>query len=72
MENPYLAVKRNWNNKFTKSNMFEVCSICRSEKDVEMHHVISIKSLRDPKGTKLDWFTRGMLAINRKQVPLCS
>ena len=43
--------------------------ICKSEENVEMHHVRQIKDLRS-KG-KLDFYTRQMAAINRKQVPLC-
>jgi hypothetical protein len=35
-----------------------------------MHHVRKIKDLKD-RNTNLDFFTRQMAAINRKQVPLC-
>ena len=35
-----------------------------------MHHVRKIRDLRSPK-KELDFFTRQMAAINRKQVPLC-
>lgn len=35
-----------------------------------MHHVRKIRDLRNQK-SKLDFFTRQMAAINRKQVPLC-
>jgi len=38
--------------------------------DVEMHHVRKIRDLKD-RNTKLDFYTRQMAAINRKQVPLC-
>jgi hypothetical protein len=34
-----------------------------------MHHVRQIKDLK--KSLKLDFFTKQMAAINRKQVPLC-
>jgi nicotine oxidoreductase len=54
----------------TTSNLFKECIICGTSKDVEMHHVRSIKSLRDKNSTK-DFFTRQMAAINRKQLPLC-
>jgi hypothetical protein len=36
-----------------------------------MHHVRKIKELRN-KNNKLDFYTRQMAAINRKQIPLCS
>lgn len=35
-----------------------------------MHHVRKIRDIRKP-NSKLDFFTRQMAAINRKQVPLC-
>lgn len=59
-----------WNSKFTKSNLNKACLICGSESDVEMHHVRKIRDLR-AQDSKLDFFTRQMAAINRKQIPLC-
>lgn len=35
-----------------------------------MHHVRKIRDLKSP-NNKMDFFTRQMAAINRKQVPLC-
>lgn len=35
-----------------------------------MHHVRKIRDLKKP-NSKLDFFTRQMAAINRKQIPLC-
>jgi len=43
--------------------------ICGETEQVEMHHVRSIKALRDKKS--LDFFTKQIALINRKQVPLC-
>lgn len=54
----------------TTSNLFKECIICKSNIDIEMHHVRSIKALKD-KTSKIDFFTRQMAAINRKQIPLC-
>lgn len=34
-----------------------------------MHHVRKIRDLKNSK--KLDFFTKQMAAINRKQIPLC-
>lgn len=65
-------MERNWNNKFTKSNLWENCAICDADSQIEMHHVRSIRDLRDPKGKNKDWFTRAMNGINRKQIPLCN
>lgn len=44
--------------------------ICGDDTNVEMHHVKHIKDLKS-KNSKLDFFTRQMRAINRKQIPLC-
>lgn len=64
-------IERNWNNKLTKSNLWESCAICGADSQIEMHHVRSIRDLRDPKGKSKDWFTRAMNGINIKQIPLC-
>ena len=49
--------------------MNEKCVICGSENEIEMHHVRSIRDLKNPQ-SKLDFFTRQLAAINRKQVAL--
>lgn len=67
---PLKALDKVWNAKFTKSNLFRECILCGTTQEVEMHHVKKIKGLRDKK-SKLDFFTRQMAAINRKQIPLC-
>lgn len=55
-----------WNNKKTRSALFETCLICGST-PVQMHHLRQIKGMN----VKLDFFGKQMAAINRKQVPLC-
>lgn len=67
---PAKLINQNWNNKFTKSALFQVCAICEVSENIHMHHVRSIRTLRD-KNSKLDFLTRQMQAINRKQIPLC-
>nr|QGZ08705.1 hypothetical protein [Saprochaete ingens] len=70
MVNPEDLTRINWNRKYTKSNLFEKCVICNAESNIEMHHVRSIKTMKDKtKGT--DFFTKQMSKINRKQIPLC-
>nr|AZP40192.1 hypothetical protein [Ulva flexuosa] len=59
-----------WNAKFTKSNLHKACIICGKTDGVEMHHIRSIGDLKKP-SSKLDFFSRQMAAINRKQIPLC-
>lgn len=67
---PLQDLEKVWNAKFTKTNLFKKCIICKSSIGVEMHHVRKIRELRNKK-SNLDFFTRQMAAINRKQVPLC-
>ena len=43
-----------------------VCSVCQSHQGVEMHHVTALKDLK-----KREIAERIMIAINRKQIPLC-
>jgi group II intron reverse transcriptase/maturase len=69
-KDPFKSLEENWNQKFTKSNIFQTCIICGSNERIEMHHVRQIKDLRNPKSKK-DFYTRQMEAINRKQIPLC-
>lgn len=70
LKDPFKALETVWNSKFTKSKLFRSCIICESTDEVEMHHVRKIRDLRN-KDSKLDFYTRQMAAINRKQVPLC-
>jgi group II intron reverse transcriptase/maturase len=69
-KDPLKNLEEVWNAKFTKTNLNAPCVICGSEERVEMHHVRKIRDLKNPKN-KLDFYTRQMAAINRKQVPLC-
>jgi hypothetical protein len=68
---PFVKLEETWNNKFTKSNLFKVCIICGTDQNVEMHHVRKIRDLRNPETLSKDFLTRQMMAINRKQVPIC-
>lgn len=67
---PLKSLDKVWNAKFTKSNLFKECIICGETNGVEMHHVRRIRDIKKP-NAKLDFFTRQMAAINRKQIPLC-
>jgi group II intron reverse transcriptase/maturase len=67
---PLIAIEKVWNAKFTKTNLNQVCLICGNQAKVEMHHVRKIRDLKDRK-SNLDFYTRQMAAINRKQIPLC-
>ena len=69
-QDPLKNIEKVWNAKFTKSKLGTICVICGSSENVEMHHVRQIRDMKNPNG-KLDFYTRQMAAINRKQVPLC-
>jgi group II intron reverse transcriptase/maturase len=63
-EDPYTALRGKSERAHTA--LKGVCCVCGSEQKVEMHHVRRIKDLRGR--TKR---SRIMIAINRKQIPLC-
>lgn len=69
-QHPLNKIEKVWNAKFTKSNLTAPCAIYGSTSDVEMHHVRQIRDVKKP-NSKLDFFTRQMGAIYRKQIPLC-
>jgi group II intron reverse transcriptase/maturase len=69
-QDPIKSIDTVWNAKFTKSKLTAPCVICGNTTDVEMHHVRQIRDMKNP-NSKLDFFTRQMAAINRKQVALC-
>jgi len=69
-QDPLMSLDKVWNAKFTKTSLYASCVICGSDENVEMHHVRKIRDLKMP-NSKLDFFTRQMAAINRKQIPLC-
>jgi len=60
-----------WQGKLTRSNIGKPCCICGSVENVEMHHLKAIRDLKTKYGNKYDFFRTQMIAINRKQVPLC-
>jgi group II intron reverse transcriptase/maturase len=54
----------------TGSKLDQPCVICGGTEDVEMHHVRHLRKM-DTKREK-EGFIRVMIALNRKQLPLCS
>jgi hypothetical protein len=67
--NMLATIERSWANKLTRTNIDKTCIICGTGENIHLHHIQQIKDLR--KNIKLDFFTKQMTAINRKQVPLC-
>ena len=50
------------------SALYAACVLCGSDQDVEMHHVRALKDLKKQKKSALEVH---MIAIARKQLPLC-
>jgi hypothetical protein len=49
------------------------CLICKSRDDIEMHHLKHIRSMKKrSEFKKLDYLTRIMIKLNRKQIPICA
>lgn len=62
---PYTIVSRQI---ITIDSMGQPCINCKSNIEVEMHHIKHIKTIN----VKLNPFDQMVAKINRKQVPLCS
>lgn len=61
-----------WTKKYTRRNVGEACIVCGSDENVEIHHIRKIQNvLNQRKIEKIDWFKAQIIAIRRKQVPLC-
>lgn len=56
----------NWR---TYKNLNAYCAICGTDKDIEWHHVNSLRSGSGQQKTK--GFNRVLSQLNRKQIPLC-
>jgi 5-methylcytosine-specific restriction endonuclease McrA len=53
----------------TAARLNSQCFVCGSTTNLEMHHVKHIRKASD--STKLDYWTRAMSNMNRKQIPVC-
>jgi group II intron reverse transcriptase/maturase len=53
----------------TRSKLDRPCVICGSTEGIEMHHVRHLRKMDERK--KKEGFIRVMIALNRKQLPLC-
>lgn len=64
-------IEANWFGVTTKNNFGQVCTICGTDKDIQMHHIRKVYNLRqDYINNKLKFnVLKG--ALNRKQIPLC-
>lgn len=53
-----------WKRSLDATNL--VCLLCRATEGIEMHHVRHLR-----KGKSKNWLTQRMIAMNRKQIPVC-
>lgn len=60
-----------WSTKLTESNIKRVCVLCGTGKDIEMHHLRSVKDIRQKIRTGNATFDEWSGAFKRKQIPLC-
>nr|CRX66589.1 putative reverse transcriptase protein [Axinella verrucosa] len=42
------------------------CAVCQATEGIEMHHVKHLRKSKD-----MDWLTRRIVTMNRKQIPVC-
>jgi group II intron reverse transcriptase/maturase len=55
----------------TRSKLGQKCAVCGDDSDVEMHHVRHLRKMNQ-RWKDDQSFKRVMIALNRKQIPLCS
>ena len=61
-----------WAAKLTESNIGKSCFLCGSTKDIEMHHLKSVKDVKQKIRNGNASFSAWKGAFLRKQIPLCS
>jgi group II intron reverse transcriptase/maturase len=61
-------LNKTWSNSMTQSQFDEVCAVCGTSDNIEMHHIRYVKNVRMKVRTYAQW--EG--AFNRKSIPLCS
>jgi len=69
---PFEILTATWQGKRTRTNLDKPCCICGTMEKVEMHHIKAVRDLKTKyQSGKLEFFKMQMIAINRKQLPLC-
>jgi group II intron reverse transcriptase/maturase len=69
---PDAVINQMWINKVTKSTVFKSCAICDATENIEMHHLRSVKDVRNKIKQGKASFAIWKGAFLRKQIPLCS
>jgi len=60
-----------WGTKLTNSALLKPCVLCNTKYKVEMHHLRSVKDVRNKIKTGNNTFKIWLGAVARKQIPLC-
>ena len=60
-----------WASKLTESNISKNCVLCGTSTNIEMHHLRSVKDIRQKVKTGDATFDEWRGAFRRKQIPLC-
>jgi len=68
---PFNALSINWSNRLTDTSFGKVCLLCGSSSKVEMHHIRSVKDVRQKMRTGNSTYAIWRGGMARKQVPIC-
>lgn len=60
-----------WAAKLTESNISKVCVLCGSSHNIEMHHLRTVKDIKQKTRLGNASFSQWSGAFKRKQIPLC-
>lgn len=60
-------LSRSWSNSLTRTQFDEPCALCGSRKNIEIHHIRSVKDVRVKTRTYAQWVG----GFKRKSIPLC-
>ena len=63
-----------WNGTHTElvqRMLAELCELCGSEREVEIHHIRALKDLKRPKGVERPSWVKTMVARKRKTLAVC-
>ena len=60
-----------WASKLTESNIGKTCAICSTSTNIEMHHIRTVKDIRQKVKTGDSTFDEWRGGFRRKQIPLC-
>ena len=65
-------LETSWTAKLTESNINKTCILCGTGVNIEMHHLRTVKDVRQKIRTGNATYAEWSGAFKRKQIPLCS